>query len=754
MNKKNVNINRGAAFLTIVFLLLFFVLLVRFVQIQLTGKVEGQVLAELAEEKWSKERTLQANRGTIYDQNGIEIAEDVTSYTVYAILDEDYPVHIKDPEEAAEKLAPLLDVPASQLEKAMSQDRFQVEFGSSGKNISHSLKEKIEALDISGIGFLRDTRRFYPNGTFASHIIGYAAKGEDGSYKGAMGIERTMNKYLQGKNGKIEYLSDRSGFKLPDPDEMMKKPENGNDLYLTIDQKIQTFLEDAMSEAYEKYEPEKLMAVVADPKTGKILAMSNRPSFDPNLRNINNFGNDIISNRFEPGSTMKVFTLAAAIEEGVFNPDEMYKSGSYQISERDRPIRDHHRGGWGTITFREGVQRSSNVAFAILANEKLGTDRLRQYITKFGLDEKTGIDLPGEAKSKIMWNYPSERISTAFGQGSTITPIQQIQAATAVANGGKMMKPYVLEKVINPNTGKTIAAKEPETVGTPISEGTAKEVRNLLETVVSAPEGTGKPYAIEGYDIAGKTGTAQIVGDNGRYMSGKGNYIYSFLGMAPADDPELVMYVAVKKPDLEPHELGSDPTSLVFKTVMKNSLQYLNIKPEEKKESQKKTDRNGEQLGDFAGKDAESVKTALKEKGITSVILGEGGKVEKQIPHAGTFVLPGEKIFLRTSGKAEMPDMTGWSLRDAMKLADLMEARSNMMGTGFVAEQNIKPGSEIREGDYLVAQLLPPNGAEGGGGEEAPPDEAADGEEQGAEADEAADVDQDGEEEAPDSETD
>ncbi|WP_070120196.1 penicillin-binding protein [Bacillus marinisedimentorum] len=730
MNKKNVNINRGAAVLTIVFLLLFFVLLARFVQIQVTGKVEGQVLAELAEEKWSKERTLQANRGSIYDQNGIAIAEDVTSYTVYAILDKDYPVHIKDPGEAAEKLAPHLDIPADKLEKTMSQDRFQVEFGSSGKNISHSLKEKIDALDISGIGFMRDTRRFYPNGTFASHIIGYAAKGESGSYSGAMGIEKTMDDHLKGKNGKIQYLSDRSGFKLPDPDEMMNKPENGNDVYLTIDQKIQTFLEDAMSQAYEKYEPEKLMAVVADPKTGKILAMSSRPSFDPNLRNINNFGNDIISYRFEPGSTMKVFSLAAAIEEGVFNPDEMYKSGSYKISERDWPIRDHHRGGWGTITFREGVQRSSNVAFAILANEKLGTDRLRQYITKFGLDEKTGIDLPGEAKSKIMWNYPSERISTAFGQGSTITPIQQIQAATAIANDGKMMKPYVLESVHNPNTGKTIAEKKPETAGKPISAKTAKEVRDLLETVVTAPEGTGKPYAIEGYDIAGKTGTAQIVGDNGRYMSGNGNYIYSFLGMAPTDDPELVMYVAVKQPDLEPHELGSDPTSFVFKTVMKNSLQYLNIKPEEKKEPEKKPDRYGGKLAEFAGMDAPAVMSSLKEKGIETVILGDGSKIEKQLPHAGSQVLPGEKVFLRTSGKAKMPDMTGWSLRDAMKLADLMESRPNIMGSGFVTEQNIKPGSEIREGDYLVAQLQRPDDGNSASDQESADVEDSEGEEE------------------------
>lgn len=435
--------------------------------------------------------------------------------------------------------------------------------------------------------------------------------------------------------------------------------------------------------------------------------MSNRPSFNPNVRNINNFVNDAIGYRFEPGSTMKIFTLAAAIEEGVYNGNEYYKSGAYKVGT-DR-IRDHNKTGWGTITFNEGIQRSSNVAVAILANEKLGSDRLLQYLNRFGFNRPTGIDIPGETTSNILYEWPVEKVTTSFGQGSAVTPIQQVQAATAIANKGKMMKPYVIKKVVDSTTNEVKIEKKPEVAGEPISSETADKVLDILETVVTSPNGTGKPYDIEGYQVAGKTGTAQIPNPKGGgYLSGHGNNTFSFLGMAPKDNPSLIVYVAVQQPKLTMQETGSAPVSLIFNSVMKNSLQYLNIQPEEEKPPVVKKTKYGVEMESYAGKSTESAAASLKEKGFVPVIVGKGDKVEAQSPAAGERVMKGERVFLKTNGEAAIPSLTNWSYRDVLRLSEFLSLEPSALGTGYVVKQNIAPGSTIKKGDYLIVELKSP----------------------------------------------
>ncbi|MCY8132111.1 penicillin-binding protein 2B, partial [Bacillus spizizenii] len=275
-----------------------------------------------------------------------------------------------------------------------------------------------------------------------------------------------------------------------------------------------------------------------------------------------NYYNDLISYAYEPGSTMKIFTLAAAIQENVYNGNEKYKSGTYKVG--GGIVRDHNEGvGWGPTSYHDGVVRSSNVAFAKLANEKLGYTRLDEYLHKFNFYQKTGIDLPNEVSSKINFKYEFDKASTAYGQASAVTPIQQLQAATAIANDGKMMKPYVIDHIVDPDTKKTIYQNKPQSAGTPISADTAKKVRNILGDVVTSDIGTGQPYKIEGFDVAVKTGTAQIAGQNG-YLSGRDNYVFSVMGMAPKDDPQLLIYVAVQQPQLENDETGSNPVSEIF----------------------------------------------------------------------------------------------------------------------------------------------------------------------------------------------
>lgn len=691
---------------------LFLLLAGRFLYIQCTGVVQGQSLQQWADEKRTNSYTLPAERGKIEDRNGMVLAYDIPTYNIYAIIDESYseglqePKHVVDARKTADELAPLLNMDANEIYDMLSKEGpFQVEFGSNGRYLSQKKKEEIDALELPGINFNQVPKRFYPNGLFASQVIGFALS-KDGEISGSMGIEKEMDEYLKGTPGEISYKRDKYNIKLLQPDEIMTSPKDGATVQLTLDQKIQTFLEDAMSQVEEQYQPEKIMAVVMNPKTGEILAMSNRPSFDLNDRsNITNWYNDVISNPYEPGSTMKIFTLAAAIEEGVFHGEDTYKSGQYKITEINRPIGDHNNGeGWGVITFFEGVQRSSNVAFAKLVWEKLGTEVFREYLDKFHLGQLTGIDLPGEQPGRILFNYPIEKITTAFGQGSTVTPIQQMMAVSAVATDGTMVKPYVIKKIVDSKTGNLIKEGKTEEVGNPISPETAKKVREILGTVVTGEHGTGKRYQIDGYSVAGKTGTAEIPNPDGPgYLSGRGQYIYSFMGMAPLENPELVMYVSVKQPKLEITESGAEPVSFIFRTVMENSLNYLEVEPD----TEEVPDITALSIEPYIGKSIDIVKKELEDKGVQSVILGDGSSVKRIHPDQNT-VLPGEDVFLLTSDEIAIPDLTGWSLRKVMMLSDLMNLDIEISGNGYVRSQSKPPGERIKPKQYLLVELSEP----------------------------------------------
>ena len=713
MIRKQPNINFGAAILFAFFCLLFFALVVRFVYIQATGEVSGVVLAAQAEKKYSATQTLEASRGSILDRNGDVIAEDSVSYKLVAVTDPelskndpDNPVHVKDPEKTARELAKYIDLEESDIYRILTKDGVkQVEFGTAGKDLSYETKEKIEALKLPGILITEGEKRFYPNGVFASHVIGYVQETEEentGKFKetGKLGIEESLNSILTGTNGNMEYSRDFWGYILPNSDKKVTAAKNGMNVSLTLDKKIQSVLEDTMSKVVEEYNPKKIIAIVANPKTGEILAMSQRPSFNPTtLEGIGDtWHNEAIETSYEPGSTMKIFTLAAAVEEGAFNANDEYQSGRYE------GIGDHNYGvGWGKISYLEGVQRSSNVAFAKIAKEKLGFDKLRDYLTKFGLDQKTGIDLPNEASSQIVYDWPIEKITTAFGQGTAITPIQQIQAMTAIANDGKMVKPYIIKEITDPNTGKVVKKAKTEVTGTPISAKTASEVRDILETVVTSKKGTGyKKYNIDGYDVAGKTGTAQIPKSGGGYLTGRNNYIFSFLGMAPKDDPELIMYVAVQQPNIKETETGSEPVSEIFTTVMKSSLQYMDIAPT------KKATTKSIKIPNLTGITVGEAKKLVEAKGLTAVIVGKGKTIEAQLPAKGETFLEGEKIILKANGQETVPNMKGWSLRDVIKVADINSLKLEVSGSGYVSSQSIKANSTVKENAKLTIKLKEP----------------------------------------------
>jgi penicillin-binding protein 2B len=714
MNKKQPYMNFGAAVLFVIFCLLFFILIFRYFSIQFTGEVGGQPLVAKAQQKYSREGVLEGTRGVIYDRNGEVVAEDTASYNLTAILASNMPKnskkppHVENPRKTAKELAKYINMKEADIYSILTKKGlFQVEFPQGGRDMDHQTKNKIEALHLKGIIFTTGQKRYYPNGIFASHLVGYADRIQQNDYTyktiGKMGIEKSLNSELTGENGKMDYESDLWGYLLPDSKQKVTPAKNGDDVYLSIDKKVQTFLEDAMDKVAKEYKPKKIIAIVANPKTGEILAMGQRPSFQPETRDgiDKSWHNEAIEESFEPGSTMKIFTLAAAVQENAFNPSDKYKSGAYKVTKNAPEIHDWNRG-WGTITYLEAVQRSSNVGFAKLANEKLGFDKLRDYLTKFGFDKPTGIDLPDETSGKILYNYPIEKATTAFGQGTAITPIQQIQAATAVANNGKMMQPHVVDKIVNHDTGKIITKIEPRQVSTPISAETAKKVRDILETVVTSKDGTGKRFGIKGYSVAGKTGTAQIPDPSGGYLTGPSNYVFSFLGMAPKDDPKLIVYVAVQQPQIDDYTKGAIPVSEIFNPVMKNSLQYLNIQPSTQAIATAK------KLSKVTGLAVKDVVKGLKEKGLEPVVLGKGTMVVGQLPKAGTRILKGEKVIIQTDGDITTPDMTGWSLRDVLKVAEIAGVKLNSTGSGYVSSQNIKVGAPLRSGDSLMVDLITP----------------------------------------------
>ncbi len=672
-----------------------------------TGKeVNGQDLQALAESRWTTTQTLPGERGTIYTREGQQLAKEVQAYTAFAILDEDYDGHVEDPKVTAEKLAPYIDMEESRLAELLQRDQFQVELGPGSKYLTLSQKQEIEALELPGIYFRTEKKRYYPKQVFASHVLGYTARDMS---EAVMGLEASLDKRLSAKDGSLTYQRNVKGIPLLNKEEILREPKNGEDVYLTIDTNIQIALEQAMTAVDEEYKPQKMTAIVANAETGEILAMGNRPSFNPNdYSSITNYTNYAVSDRFEPGSTMKMFTLAAAIDAGVYNEHETYESGTYTIG--DSTIGDHNNSrGWGTISFDEGLVRSSNVAFAKLALEKLKPERFYEYLQAFGFREKTGIDLPNEADSLVAHSSKLDAAVTAFGQGTAVTPIQMVQAATAIANDGKMMKPYIIDKMYDLNENKQTYEAVPEAAGEPIKKETAVKVREKLEQVVTGEHGTGHPYQIEGINVAGKTGTAQISNPNGKgYLSGYNQNIFSFLGMAPAEDPKVIVYVAVDRPQLPGHETGSAPVSKIFNPVMKQSLSYMNLSTGDAK-TEKVYEEDGIQLDSFENKHVKKAVKSVKELGLKPVVIGDGSTITEQYPLAGSSLIIGEKVFLLTSGKLQMPDMAGWSLRDAKRFSVLVGLQLHHLGSGYVTEQSIDPGAVLQENDYLTVELKDPD---------------------------------------------
>ena len=676
------------------FLVFIFALFLQLIRLSTFKTVYGINMREFSLNRNTTSNTIYAKRGSIFDRDGNPLAINVTSYTVIAYLSptrtgsSSVIKHVQDPEYTAYKLSPILDMSVEKLTSLMSQNAYQVELGPGGRGITELKKQEIEALELPGIDFIEDQKRYYPNGDFASYAIGYAKKNEDGSIIGEMGIESKYDDSLKGTDGHEEYQQDLNGYKIPDTPEIRTNPINGNDIYLTIDSNIQRFLETAVKENSEKYKPEWMVMAVMDAKTGDILGSSSTPSFDPNIKNITNYENPLASYLFEPGSTMKVYTYMCAMETGKYDGSKTYTSGKYKIG--DDTVKDWNQGyGWGNISYDLGFEYSSNVGIANLVNTILTKEQLKDCYEKYGFGDITGIELGRELSRDLTFKYPIEVANAGFGQGILTTPIQHLQALTLITNNGKMLKPHIVEKIVDSNTEKTIYTRTKEETERLVSQETVDYMKQLMYNVVNANnEGTtGKKYRIDGLDIIGKTGTAQIYDDkNGGYLIGANDYIYSFSGIFPKDNPEIIIYAAIKKPNYGNTVALSD--SVV--SLIKNIAKYKNINTKQRE----KTNIENYDLENYINKDIEQSRQQLQQKGLNVITIGNGDTIVDYYPKQK--ITTNDRIILITNGNEfKIPNMTNWSKREAKYLLDYLKIKYNITGDGYVIEQNIPEGTVI-----------------------------------------------------------
>lgn len=693
---------------------LFFSVFFRFTWIMVKGEVNGEDLEQNVENLYTRNNTLQAKRGSIYDTNGNPIAVDATTYKMVAVLTDEWstpnrPIHIKEPEKVASILSDYVSMSEEELYERLTKENSQVEFGSAGNNLTFETKSAIEEAlkeeELTGITFEEKQSRLYPNGTFASHSVGLAQQNneEENEITGVLGIEKEYNDSLSGKNGWRRYQRDRFGYVLPDMEVEEELPVNGNDLYLTLDRRMQIFLESIIDEVDAEHNPANLTATLMHAKTGEIVATSQRPTFNATTKEgiEQSWQNLLVEFTYEPGSTLKVITLASAIQEGIFRPYDYFKSGQIQIA--GETVRDVNPRGWGNITYLEGLARSSNVAFVKLV-EEMGHDTWKEYLDDFGFGEPTGISLPNEMSGSNPYQWPIQRLNTSFGQGLTVTPIQMLRAFSAIANDGKMVDPHLVKSISDPDTGevKNFEQKETQTL---ISEEAADKTLEYLKETVYSDEGNARGYQIEGHEIVAKTGTAQFVNpETGTYHRGGTNYIYSVVGMAPADDPELIFYITMQQPELNGLGHASQVIQKIFNPVMKRALEYFS--PDEEMALD---EEESETLENTVQSQTSDIIQQFEEKNREYSIIGSGDTIVQQFPAADTEINDSYRILLLTNGAMTLPDLTGWSRSDVLRLADLTGIEVEFEGEGYVTDQSILPDSFIETGSTVAVKLTPPN---------------------------------------------
>lgn len=621
----------------IVLLIILFIFIIIIAKVFYIEVIDYKKLNSLASGLWSRNLPIEADRGNIYTVDGEAIASNLTTTSLVFI-----PNQIKNKDLVAEKISEILDVPKSKIEEHLYKKSMMERVHPEGRRLSYEIADKIENLHFDGVYLLKESKRYYPHNEMLSHVLGYV--GIDN--QGLSGLELEYDDILTGEYGSIQYFSDAKGNNL-ERNSVYVEPEDGLDIYLTVNYGIQSSIERELDNVALRYNPDGAWAIAMDPNTGEILGMSSRPNFNPNsykdydTETINR--NMAIWASYEPGSTFKILTLSAAVNEGKVDliKDTFYDGGSVNVG--GARIKCWKHGGHGSQTFLEVVQNSCNPGFVELGN-RLGKETLFDYINKFGYGKKTGIDLNGEATG-ILFSLdkvgPVELATTAFGQGVSVTALQQVVAVSAAINGGILYKPYIVKRVAYHENGQIIKEVKPTIVRDNIvTKDTSEKVRMTLESVVSL--GTGRNAYIDGYRVGGKTGTAQKV-NNGIYM--QGNYIVSFIGFLPANDPKIVVYLAIDNPK-GVTQYGGTVSAPIVKNIMEDAITSLNIEKQDGGTEKKYQwyDKKYYTVPNVVGKSKKEATSMLKSFSVE--YSGSGDVVVNQSPDSDSRIAEGEKVRL------------------------------------------------------------------------------------------------------------
>lgn len=672
-----------SAFIILLVALLFVLIIMKLSYVVLSDKVDGINLQEKAASIATVEKTLYASRGSIYDVNGEELAGTINSYTVIAYLKSNK-TNVTDKEKTAELLAPLINMTKEKILELLNKDLYQVELRPGGYRISEVTKAKIEKLELPGIDFISNSKkRYYSKSTFASYIVGYA-KENDGVLQGELGVEGYYDDLLSGTNGYTKYLKyTSSNYQIPNTPEDTKKAQNGSDIYLTIDSNVQLIAEKAVSNMKEKFNVDWAVFSVMDANTGAIVASATNPNFNPNDTNtITSYMNPLVSYQYEPGSVMKIFSFASAIEDGFYEGEKTFQSGSYTLQD-GTVIRDADRKGWGTISFDTGFAYSSNVAATILGLN-LGVEKLTDYYTNLGFGGKTGIELANEVEGKINFLRESELSNASFGQGISVTPIQILEALSSMTNNGTTIKPFIVDKIVDQDNNVTYEGKR-QVVNKVFSKKTTEKMHELMQKVIY--EGLSKVWVTENVRIMGKTGTAQIASPKGGYLNGEYDYIKSFAGIFPVDNPKYIVYVAGKKP-----ETNLSSWAKVITTAIEEIASYAKLTDNVSNKENEKIIT----LNNYLSKLTDDSISDIENKKLKPIVIGDGKYVINQYPLKNNEVLSGSKVFIVTNSQdITMPNMIGWSLNDVKTFASLIGLKLEYNGYGYVISQSIGEGEKL-----------------------------------------------------------
>ena len=720
MNERKIIKKRSNKFIKIinVLVVIAFVVVVTFMsRIAIFQTIGSTNLQDFQKTRMLEEDILYAERGSIYDVNGTSIAQTVPTYNMYAILDESYSkdqradekkLHVVDPERIAREVSAIIGMDQNRMYELLTSDGFQVEFAPHGNGLTQRQKDAIDALELEGIYFNEHDSRAYPQGVFASHVVGYASYDQETKeLEGAMGLEATLNdKWLKGINGIHKFQTNVHGQKIKDAPEEYIPAQNGSNVYLTLDSYIQRRVDETLQRVQAEHQPAWAVIAIADPKTGEILGLGQTPTFDPNTKEISNYTNYFTEAEYEVGSIMKTITYASAVDTGKYDPNRSVQTGSLHVD--DWTISDWNNYGWGTIRSDQGLFYSSNTAIASLVDNVLTADEQREYLRRFGFGKPTNVEMPSEASGTFVLNNRIERITTGYGQGTTATVAQMLQAYSAIANHGQMMELHVVDR-IEDSTGKLKYQHENRVVGEPISQQSADYVMGLLVDSVNSDGAYSARFRMNTGTMAGKTGTANVASPTGGYLpSYDTNYTYSFAGVAITNEPQFVIIASVSLPQVNPN----GATSTAINGLSDDINTYLSIKkgnPAGNIQTDNTTNVTTiESFPSFINRRRDDVVNYMGTFAHADIIfIGDGDRVIDQSVEPYTRYLSTEKLLVRTNGATvTLPNFTGWSRKDIEIYAAYAGIVIQFQGDGYAVEQSQPEGTVITEENRNFAVRL------------------------------------------------